>query len=61
MPPHRYHTSRRIDRAKALLANATQSVTEIGLSLGFSETSSFTATFRKTTGTTPTAYRRSLM
>lgn len=60
LPPHRYHTSRRIDRAKALLADAKQSVTEIGLSLGFSETSSFTSTFRKTTGTTPTAYRRSL-
>lgn len=59
-PPHRYHTSRRIDRAKALLADARQSITEIGLSLGFSETSSFTSTFRKTTGTTPTAYRRSL-
>jgi AraC family transcriptional regulator len=60
LPPHRYHTGRRIERAKALLAEATQSVTQIGLSLGFSETSSFTATFRKTTGTTPTAYRRSL-
>jgi AraC family transcriptional regulator len=60
LPPHRYHTSRRIDRAKALLADAKQSVTEIGLSLGFSETSSFTATFRKTTGTTPTGYRKSL-
>ena len=60
LPPHRYHISRRIDRAKALLANASQSVTEIGLSLGFSETSSFTATFRKMTGSTPTGYRRSL-
>jgi AraC family transcriptional regulator len=61
LPPHRYHTSRRIDRAKALLADAAQSITEIGLSLGFSETSSFTSTFRKTTGTTPTTYRRGLV
>jgi len=60
VPPHRYHTCRRIDRAKAMLADAAQSVTEIGLALGFSETSSFTTTFRKITGTTPTAYRRSL-
>lgn len=60
LPPHRYHTSRRIDRAKELLANAAQSVTEIGLALGFSETSSFTTAFRKTTGTTPSAYRKSL-
>lgn len=60
LPPHRYHTSRRIERAKALLASASQSVTEIGMSLGFSETSSFTSAFRKTTGVTPTGYRRSL-
>jgi AraC family transcriptional regulator len=35
-------------------------VTEVGLAVGFSETSSFTAAFRKTTGLTPTAYRRGL-
>jgi AraC-like DNA-binding protein len=60
IPPHRYHTSRRIDRAKALLAKPAPSVTSIGLTLGFSETSSFTAAFRKATGFTPTAYHRSL-
>jgi len=60
MPPHRYHTFRRIERAKSLLADASISVTEVGLSLGFSETSSFTATFRKAVGLTPTTYRRSL-
>jgi AraC family transcriptional regulator len=32
-------------------------VTEIGLTVGFSDTSSFTATFHKMTGVTPTAYR----
>jgi AraC family transcriptional regulator len=58
LPPHRYHISRRIERAKALLAKQATSITEIGLTLGFSETSSFTATFRKMTGHTPTAYRR---
>jgi AraC family transcriptional regulator len=60
IPPHRYHINRRIERAKALLANPAQSVTEIGLALGFSETSSFSAAFRHTTGITPTEYRRSL-
>jgi AraC family transcriptional regulator len=60
VPPHRYHTIRRIERAKTLLANATPSVTDIGLTLGFSETSSFSAAFRKATGLTPTAYHRSL-
>jgi AraC family transcriptional regulator len=60
MPPHRYHMSRRIERAKALLADRSASVTEIALSLGFSETSSLSAAFRKSTGLTPRGYRRSL-
>ena len=60
MPPHRYLTSRRIERAKTLLAERKLSVTEIALDVGFSETSSFTAAFRKVTGETPTDYRRSL-
>jgi AraC family transcriptional regulator len=60
VPPHRYHTRRRIERAKVLLANPAYSVTDIGMTIGFSETSSFTAAFRKATGLTPTAYHRSL-
>ena len=60
MPPHRYHNTRRIEHAKMLLAQPACSVTEIALKVGFSETSSFTAAFRKATGSTPTAYRRSL-
>jgi AraC family transcriptional regulator len=60
MPPHRYHTRRRIERAKTLLAKTAPSVTDIGFTVGFSQTSSFTAAFRKTTGVTPTAYHRSL-
>jgi AraC family transcriptional regulator len=60
VPPHRYLTSRRIERAKSLLAQRKLSVTKIGLDVGFSETSSFTSAFRKVTGETPTDYRRSL-
>jgi AraC family transcriptional regulator len=60
VPPHRYHTIRRIERAKALLAKPAPSVTDIGLTVGFSETSSFTAAFRKATGFTPTGFHRSL-
>jgi len=59
-PPHRYHSSHRIERARTLLVESASSVTEIGLAVGFHETSSFTTAFRKTTGQTPTAYRRSL-
>jgi AraC family transcriptional regulator len=61
MPPHRYHNSRRIEHAKTLLAKPVSSVTSIGFSVGFSETSSFSVAFRKTTGFTPTAYRRRLV
>jgi AraC family transcriptional regulator len=60
IPPHRYHISRRIERAKLLLQERPLSVTDIGLTLGFSETSSFTAAFRKATGLTPSSYHRSL-
>src|SRR5438876_5899624 len=60
MPPHRYHNARRIKYARTLLAQPSSSVTEIALKVGFSETSSFTASFRKATGSTPTAYRRAL-
>jgi AraC family transcriptional regulator len=60
MPAHRYHISRRIERAKILLAEPAPSVTDIGFALGFGQTSSFTYTFRKATGMTPTAYHRSL-
>jgi len=59
-PPLRYHGSRRIERAKQLLAGTDLPVTEIGLALGYSETSSFTAAFRRATGLTPTTYRRGL-
>jgi AraC family transcriptional regulator len=57
-PPHRYVTSRRMLRAKSLLAGDLMSVTEIGLALGFAETSSFTTAFRRFTGITPSSYRR---
>jgi len=50
VPPHRYHTSRRIEEAKTLLAKPSSSVTEIGLTMGFQETSSFTVAFHRTTG-----------
>ncbi len=38
-----------------------RSVTEIALDVGFSETSSFSAAFRKLTKQTPTEYRRRLI
>ena len=34
-PPHRYHTNRRIEHAKSLLAERAHSVTEIGFTVGY--------------------------
>ncbi len=60
LPPHRYHSRRRIERAKALLAEPSPSVTEVGLTVGYRDTSSFSAVFHRTTGVSPRAYRRTL-
>jgi AraC family transcriptional regulator len=60
LPPHRYLNRLRMEQAKIFLGNPTMSVTQIASNMGFSETSSFTTTFRKQIGLTPTAYRRSL-
>jgi AraC family transcriptional regulator len=59
--PHRYHSACRIEHAKALLASPSRSITDIGMALGFNATSSFSATFRKATGLTPTGYRGALI
>jgi AraC-like DNA-binding protein len=52
MPPHRYHMHRRIERAKSLLAESSATVT-----VGFWETSSFSTTFRRATGVTPSSFQ----
>ena len=58
VPPHRYHTGRRIERAKVLLAE--RSVTDVALAVGFAETSSFSAAFRRATGASPREFRRTV-
>jgi AraC family transcriptional regulator len=58
LPPHQYHVHRRIERAKVLLAEDAASVTDVGLTLGYAQTSSFSVAFRKITGWTPSEYRR---
>lgn len=58
IPAHQYQVYRRMEAAKVLLADRTTSVTQIALSVGYAQTSSFSSAFRKTTGWTPAAYRR---
>jgi AraC-like DNA-binding protein len=50
----------RLERARRLLASEGPSVDEIASTLGYSDTANFTRAFRRWTGTTPAAYRRSL-
>jgi AraC family transcriptional regulator len=58
IPPHAYHLQRRIERAKDLLSDRANSITDVAIILGYSFTSSFTLSFRKITGQTPTEFRR---
>ena len=60
MPPLKYHATRRIERAKQLLAERELPITTIALAVGFSETSTFTAAFHRLTGQAPSRYRRDL-
>jgi AraC-like DNA-binding protein len=56
-PPHRYLLMRRMERAAALLRNTDRKVAEICLNVGLRSVGSFTTTFHRTFGVTPTAYR----
>jgi AraC family transcriptional regulator len=58
IPPHQYHVQRRIERAKAMLADRANSVIDVALSLGYSQSSAFSVAFRKTTGRSPKEFRR---
>ena len=55
--PYSYLMTRRIERAKALLRNGELTVTEVCLEVGCSSLGSFSASFTRMVGETPTAYR----
>jgi AraC-like DNA-binding protein len=55
--PHVYLLSRRLERAAALLRTTDRSVLEICLSVGLTSIGSFTASFTRTYGMSPTRYR----
>ena len=57
--PHNYLLTRRMERAAALLRHTDRSVADVCFSVGFQSVGSFTTTFRRTYGVTPTAYRAS--
>jgi transcriptional regulator GlxA family with amidase domain len=55
--PMRYLTQRRIERAQDLLRSANLTVTEVCMLVGFTSLGSFSSTFRRLVGETPTQYR----
>jgi AraC-like DNA-binding protein len=55
--PHAYLLTRRMERAAALLRSTDRSVAEICLSVGLQSIGSFTTSFTRTYGVSPTAYR----
>ncbi len=55
--PHAYLLTRRLERAAALLRHTDRSVAEICFSVGLQSVGSFTSSFTRTYGISPTAYR----
>jgi AraC-like DNA-binding protein len=55
--PHQYLLTRRLERAAALLRTTDHSVVDICFTVGLSSVGSFTTSFGRAYGMSPTAYR----
>jgi AraC-like DNA-binding protein len=55
--PHQYLLTRRLERAAALLRNTDRTVADICLTVGLTSIGSFTTSFGRAFGMSPTAYR----
>jgi len=55
--PHAYLLTRRLERAAALLRTTDNSVADICVAVGLTSIGSFTTSFKRMFGTTPTSYR----
>jgi AraC-like DNA-binding protein len=56
-PPHVYLLTRRLERAAALLRNTDRSVADICMSVGLTSVGSFTTSFTRMFGKSPTSFR----
>ena len=56
-PPHAYLLTRRLERSAALLRGTDLSVTDVCMAVGLVSVGSFTTSFTRTYGLSPTAYR----
>ena len=55
--PHRYLLTRRLERAAALLRNTDRTVADICITVGLRSIGSFTTSFGRAFGMSPTTYR----
>lgn len=60
-PPHRYQMSRRIARAKTLLADSALSISDVAGAVGYGSASRFSSLFRRLTGHSPRVFRRQII
>jgi AraC family transcriptional regulator len=61
LAPHQYLSDIRLERAKRLLAEGRTPIIEIAYEIGYANPSQFSAFFRKRTGLSPSAFRRSTL
>ncbi|TPG58601.1 AraC family transcriptional regulator [Roseomonas nepalensis] len=57
-PPHQYLIQLRVEAARRLLAGTRLPIAEVALECGFASQEHLTRLFRRSTGTTPAAFRR---
>ena len=57
-PPHQWLLAQRVERAKQLLLNTNQPLSEIALTTGFADQSHFTRVFTQRVKSSPAAWRR---
>jgi AraC family transcriptional regulator len=60
MTPHQYVLERRVEGAKKMLRMKTNSLVEIGLTVGFCNQSHFTTAFHRMVGATPAEFQKML-
>jgi AraC family transcriptional regulator len=58
LPPHRYLTERRIERARLLLMRSDLPLADVAVRCGFADQSHFTKIFRRALGVSPGSFRR---
>jgi AraC family transcriptional regulator len=58
IPPWEYITRRRVDRAREMMSDTDEPLSQVALSCGLSDQSSFCRVFRRVTGQSPSEWRR---